>query len=195
MSLPRRTSAFAHLAVVLLVSAVLAYGLRANAAIAAQLTASWIDNSGGLASFELQRRTKGDLTYRTIADLAPRVTRYTDRAIVEGVLYCYRVRSYNDFGDSPFSPEACGAATVSEYTVSVRKAGTGTGLVANTTGDIFCGKDCGSTFASGEPVTLIADPDQGSRFVGWSGGCSGTGLCVVTGNAPIAITATFERRT
>jgi hypothetical protein len=42
-------------------------------------------------------------------------------------------------------------------------------------------------------VTLTASATAGSAFTGWSGGgCSGTGTCVVTMNAPVAVTATFD---
>jgi hypothetical protein len=181
-----------RLAGCLIVAVVMAYVLGAHAAVAAQLTATWVDNSRGLASFELQRKAKGDVTYRTIADLPPRTISYVDRAIVEGVPYCYRVRAFNAFGDSPFSAEACGAAKVTSYSVSVRKTGMGSGLVGTTTGEILCGERCASTFPTGEMLTLFAAPHKGSRFVGWSGGCSGVGFCVVAGNAAMTLTARFE---
>jgi len=43
-------------------------------------------------------------------------------------------------------------------------------------------------------VTLTATPSVDSAFAGWSGGgCTGTGLCVVTLTAATAVTATFTQ--
>ncbi|MBF0317861.1 MAG: VCBS repeat-containing protein [Nitrospirae bacterium] len=45
--------------------------------------------------------------------------------------------------------------------------------------------------SSGAVVTLIAAPDTGYTFSGWSGGCSGTGNCVLTMTESKDVTATF----
>jgi hypothetical protein len=41
-------------------------------------------------------------------------------------------------------------------------------------------------------VTLTATAAAYPTFVGWSGGCSGTGDCVVTVDAARDVTATFD---
>src|SRR5260370_18142591 len=48
-------------------------------------------------------------------------------------------------------------------------------------------------YSASTPVTLTATPGAGSRFDGWSGRCSGTGPCTVTGNGLVAVTATFSQ--
>jgi putative hemolysin len=80
------------------------------------------------------------------------------------------------------------------YTLTVAKAGTGSGKITSNLPGIDCGSVCFSAYDSGTPVTLTAQPDSGSTFAGWSGGgCSGTGDCVVTVGDNVTVTATFAR--
>jgi len=75
----------------------------------------------------------------------------------------------------------------------VTKAGNGQGTVRSTPAGITCGWDCVEPYTVGTVVTLTATPAAGSVFAGWSGGgCSGTGSCTVTLNAPKTITAGFQ---
>ncbi|NOS81443.1 MAG: hypothetical protein HOP32_07680 [Nitrospira sp.] len=71
-------------------------------------------------------------------------------------------------------------------TLSVTLAGSGN-VTSNPTG-LNCGATCSADFSNGTAVTLTA---TGAGFTGWSGGCTGTGACVVTLNANTAVTATF----
>ncbi len=76
-------------------------------------------------------------------------------------------------------------------TLTVTKAGTGTGYVGGA-GGIDCGPTCSVSFLQGTQATLTAVPDDGSDFTGWSGGgCSGTNTCAVTLDASTDVTATF----
>jgi endo-1,4-beta-xylanase len=79
------------------------------------------------------------------------------------------------------------------YTLTVSKAGAGTGTV--TGGSINCGTTCSQTSASGTTVTLSAAAASGSTFTGWSGACTGTGSCIVTLTANQTVTATFGTTT
>jgi endoglucanase len=76
----------------------------------------------------------------------------------------------------------------------VTKAGSGTGTVTSSPAGIDCGSTCVATFSSGTTVTLTATPTGRSRFVGWSGDCSGKGSCVLLMTADHSVTATFARR-
>jgi uncharacterized repeat protein (TIGR02543 family) len=82
-------------------------------------------------------------------------------------------------------------------TLSVVKAGTGTGTVTGSplgvSSDINCGTACSSDYTTNTVVTLTAVPDAGHVFTSWSGSwCSGTGLtCNVTMDAAKSVTATF----
>ncbi len=72
--------------------------------------------------------------------------------------------------------------------------GTGTVTISDGTDTITCGSNCTSanvSLSSGS-LTLAATADEGSTFIGWSDGCTGTGTCTVSLSADINITATFS---
>jgi Divergent InlB B-repeat domain len=88
------------------------------------------------------------------------------------------------FGTPPPPPK--------KVTLSVAKAGTGTGYVGGA-GGIDCGPTCAATLQEGAKMTLLAVADDRSTFAGWSGaGCTGTGMCTVTFSADMKVTATFD---
>ncbi|RKZ39154.1 MAG: hypothetical protein DRQ41_10985 [Gammaproteobacteria bacterium] len=76
------------------------------------------------------------------------------------------------------------------FPLTVNKSGTGTGSV--TGNGINCGSDCSKIYEINTSVTLTPTADADSRFVGWSGVCSGTGNCTVTMNQAQNVIATFE---
>ena len=81
-------------------------------------------------------------------------------------------------------------------TLTVAKAGNGTGTVTSDVGGINCGSTCAVGYPNGTVVTLTAAAGAGQNFEGWSGGgCSGTGTCVVTLTAATTVTATFTDTT
>ena len=75
-------------------------------------------------------------------------------------------------------------------TITVNKAGAGTGTVTSNPAGIDCRATCNGQFPHGSTVNLTAAPDPGSVFAGWSGDCTGTGPCSLTQNA--TVTATFN---
>lgn len=83
-------------------------------------------------------------------------------------------------------------------TLTVSKAGNGSGLVTSGPAGIDCGSDCAADFDLGSSVTLVPDPAPGSDFVGWSGACTGSGAaCIVTIDQARSVQAEFslEKRT
>ncbi|MDH5724078.1 MAG: S8 family serine peptidase, partial [Nitrospira sp.] len=82
------------------------------------------------------------------------------------------------------------ASVVTNFTVTVNKAGAGTGRVTSDSTGIDCGTTCNGKFLQGSTVDLTASPDPGSVFAGWSGDCSGTDPCTLTQDA--TVTATFN---
>jgi hypothetical protein len=78
------------------------------------------------------------------------------------------------------------------FTLTVTKAGAGSGTVTSAPTGIDCGTDCTESYANSTVVNLTPTPVAGSTFAGWSGACTGTGSCAVTMNAVQAVTATFN---
>jgi List-Bact-rpt repeat protein/PASTA domain-containing protein len=76
--------------------------------------------------------------------------------------------------------------------LSVAKAGSGVGTVTSSPAGIACGTTCSGRFDDGSTVTLTAAPADRSRFAGWSGDCSGAGVCVVAMTRSHSVTATFD---
>lgn len=68
-------------------------------------------------------------------------------------------------------------------------------MVTSNPGSINCGTVCTTNYDSGAYATLTTIPvDDVSRFTGWSGGCSGSGACVISLAAATMGTVTFARR-
>ncbi len=79
------------------------------------------------------------------------------------------------------------------YSLTVSKAGTGTGAVTSNPVGIDCGATCSANFSG--RVTLTTAPASGSVFAGWSGACTNSsGSCTVTMTAAQKVTATFNAR-
>jgi hypothetical protein len=55
------------------------------------------------------------------------------------------------------------------YTLTVTKAGAGSGTVTSSPAGINCGSDCSEIYNQGTLLTLTATPASGSTFGGWSG--------------------------
>ena len=88
------------------------------------------------------------------------------------------------------------AVSSSTFTLTVTKAGNGSGTVTSSPPGINCGATCSAVYDSGTVVTLTATPDAGSTVTGGSGcdAVSGT-TCTVTMNAARAVTASFSLQT
>jgi hypothetical protein len=69
--------------------------------------------------------------------------------------------------------------------------GTGTGTVSSSPAGLSCGADCSAQFVMDSSVTLTATANAGSIFSGWSGACSGMGICSIIMGTPRNVTATF----
>jgi uncharacterized repeat protein (TIGR02543 family) len=83
-------------------------------------------------------------------------------------------------------------APIPQFSLTVTKAGDGTGTVTSSPAGIACGADCSESYSAGKRVSLSARADTNSLFTGWSGACSGTSsTCTVTMDAAKSVTATF----
>jgi hypothetical protein len=160
-------------------------------AAATQLDLSWSDNADNEDGFNIERRNGASGIFAEIATVGADAEFFTDSGLTQGATYCYRVRAFNGAGDSAYSNEACGTAP-RQFSLSVVRAGTGSGRVDSTPPGIGCGSDCSEVYFSDTSVILTATPAAGSTFSGWSGGgCSGGGPCTVSLVAGALVTATF----
>lgn len=87
--------------------------------------------------------------------------------------------------------ESVTATFILIFPLNVTIAGSGT--VTSSPSGITCPGVCSTTFDSGTSVMLTATPTSGWTFAGWSGACTGTGICTVTMSAAEAVTATFSQ--
>ena len=83
------------------------------------------------------------------------------------------------------------AAVFLAYPLSVDLMGAGSGSVSSSPPGLACGAFCVANYQYGTVVTLTAAPAGISYLAGWSGACSGRGLCVSTITGPQGVTATF----
>jgi hypothetical protein len=88
---------------------------------------------------------------------------------------------------------AVAVGSLSEFTLTVNRSGTGGGQVVSDPAGITCGSVCSAGFAAGTIVTLAPLPDSGSIFAGWDGepACAAG---IVTMSANRECTAIFSRR-
>jgi hypothetical protein len=82
--------------------------------------------------------------------------------------------------------------TLLPRTLTVNKAGAGTGTVQSSPAGIDCGATCSAVFNHGTVVSVFAISGASGAFMGWSGACAGTGACSITMNSSRSVTATFE---
>lgn len=98
---------------------------------------------------------------------------------------------------------SCGAAERSievslkeaKATLTVRKRGTGQGLVTANIPGLQCddaAETCSATVDAGTRVRLTATPSAGSTFAGWSGACLGADRCLLTLDDNRTVNAFFE---
>ena len=88
-----------------LILGVTSIGHMANAG---ELTLSWNDNSNNEDGFRIERSSDGS-SFVEIATVGTNVATYQDKTIVEDQNYTYRVRAFNEFGDSGYSNSASGS--------------------------------------------------------------------------------------
>ena len=109
---------------------VLSLALFAKSISAAELTLTWNDNSDSEDGFKIERSLDG-ASFNEIATVGANVSLYQDKTVVEGQAYTYRVRAFNEHGNSGYSNTASGevdivvgAPSISPFTnVSILEGG------------------------------------------------------------------------
>jgi len=74
-------------------------GFIATALSTSEIDLAWTDNSANEDGFLLERRVSGG-SYAEVATLAANATSFGDAGLVDGTFYEYRIRAFNDTGDS-----------------------------------------------------------------------------------------------
>ncbi len=90
------------------------------------------------------------------------------------------------------SSTSIGAIFVPVYPLTVSTGGGGLGSVTSDPPGINCPSSCAANFSAQTPVTLVAIPESGFGFNGWSGACTGVGKCTVLMTGPQSVSADFE---
>ena len=80
--------------------------LRASGVTVSSITLAWDDVSNNEDGFEVERKSGPAGTFSRIATVGVDVETYADAGRPEGTTYFYRVRAFNDIGDSAYSNEA-----------------------------------------------------------------------------------------
>jgi hypothetical protein len=92
------------------------------------------------------------------------------------------------FGTADF-PQDIPPAVVVRF--GVRKSGGGSGTVRGE--GVDCGARCTVDLDFGARLSLVADPDRGSRFAGWEGACGGDATCALDVGPVTTLAAVFDR--
>jgi hypothetical protein len=156
-------------------------------------SSSWTDTTVAAAGVQL-RRTLGGLTPGTLYRWRERTLRAPFRVST------YGITPPPNPAHSPWR-RLLGQAfeadirTGNTYSLTVARAGTGSGSVTSTPAGIDCGATCVADFVYNTEVTLSAHPAAGSTFTGWSGWCAGAGDCSLTMAGPRSAVATFAAST
>lgn len=83
--------------------------------------------------------------------------------------------------------------SATRHTLSIGRAGNGSGVVTGKPGGIACGSACVTLQPVASTITLTAKASSGSRFMGWTGACRGVGTCKVKLSADVTVGAVFEK--
>ncbi len=83
------------------------------------------------------------------------------------------------------------AAPPIQHLLTVTVDGAGAGTVTSVPAGIACPGDCSESWDLTQSVELTPTPDPGSYFIGWSGDCTGSGVCSFVMTVDRAVTATF----
>lgn len=94
-------------------------------------------------------------------------------------------------GAGGFPGGGTGGVGVPTVLVSVSATGTGAGRVVSEPYGLDCDVPCGAEFEVGSTVTLSAEPLPGSRFLGFSGDCSGPS-CTLRVDEGRSVVAEFQ---
>jgi hypothetical protein len=116
------------------------------------------------------------------ATAAPVMVTFRDDTATPGSTYCYRVAAINAAGKSTYSNTVERVVALPLPTLTVVKAGTGTGTVTSAPSGISCGTDCTEPYQLGTAVSLTATPGTPG---GWTTCAKEDQTCSFTGTRQV----------
>ncbi len=125
----------------------------------------------------------------TVFSMIPDIGFHTD--VVSG---CGGTLAGNLFTTGPVSADCSVTSSfaIDTFSLDVLKTGSGAGKITSDVEGIDCDGECSETYDYGTEVILTAAPANGSRFMGWSGDCTGTDpVCEVTVDQEKSVMAEF----
>ncbi len=81
-------------------------GLSATSISKTQINLSWKDNSDNETGFMIERKTGDTGSYELIGTTNTNISIYSDKGLTKNTRYYYRVKAYNQTGESSYSNEA-----------------------------------------------------------------------------------------
>jgi uncharacterized repeat protein (TIGR02543 family) len=155
-----------------------------------ELTLTWQDNSNNETGFDIERGDNANGPWTVVHKTAADVQTWKDVGLPEARAFCYHIRAFNDIGVSAYSNTMCATTNA---TLTVQKVGgDAAGRVTSSPAGLDCGATCSGKVPGGNLITLVATPNAGFLFEGWSGPCSGTGNCDVQMDGTTTVTANFS---
>ncbi len=117
--------------------------------------------------------------------------------LLANTTYSWRARYVTSSGTFTSTTQSFTTSPTAAVVLTVAKSGSGLGKITSNPVYFDCGSYssnvCSANTAPGINVTLYATPSTGAYvFTGWSGECTGTGVCTVSMNASKSVTANFE---
>jgi len=95
-----------------LLSALIVEMFLATTVYGAQLTLTWTDNSTDESGFKIERKAGQAGAFAEVATVATDTILFVDPGLPEGQEFCYRVRAYNNGGDSAYTNEDCSTTII-----------------------------------------------------------------------------------
>jgi fibronectin type 3 domain-containing protein len=99
--------------------------LTAASASSSQINLNWIDNSSVESGYKIERSTDGT-TFGQIGTVGANITSYASTGLAASSKYYYRVRAYNESGDSGYSNIASATTSAAVTTPSAPTGATAT---------------------------------------------------------------------
>lgn len=103
--------------------------------------------------------------------------------------------SCGDDGHATPGDDDGGSGGRTTATLTVQRTGDGRGTIVAQGVELVCAATCTATVAIGATITVVATPDAGAVFGGWTGGgCRSDAACTTTVSADTTLTAAFDVR-